>query len=144
MGSAGSFFRSVLTTSLLQDRGRQGAWQKHGWPGRRPPYCTRRPDPRHLVLTPHVCAPLVKSGAFFVLIYLRESQGDTQHAEPRGLSLCTQQGGVEPSGVPEGSFQALHAKRVQMSVPGQQECGRGSSVSPKGDLGSSWGPSRGL
>lgn len=40
-----------------------------------------------LVLRPRICSPLVKSGAFFVLIYLAETQKNTQHAEPSGLSL---------------------------------------------------------
>lgn len=93
--------------------------------------------------TPHL-RPF--SGKWSFLCTDLVTQGDTQHAEPGGLSLwCTQQGRVEPSGTPEGSFQALHAKRAQMSVPGQQECGRRATSVPKvGTLGSSSGPSCGL
>lgn len=83
--------------------------------------------------TPHLCS-FSEKWCFLCTDLLKRAQGDTACRARGPSSWCTRQGRVESSGMPAGSVQALHARRVQMSVPGQQGCGRGSSVSPAGGL----------
>ena len=83
--------------------------------------------------TPHLCS-FSEKWCFPCTDLLKRAQGDTACRAGGPSSWCTRQGRVESSGMPAGSVQALHARRVQMSVPGQQGCGRGSSVSPVGGL----------
>ena len=79
---------------------------------------------------PHL-RPFSEKGSF--LCPDSVTQGDAQHAEPAGLCLwCMQQGRVEPSGMPEGSFQACMPTGHRWMSLGSRNVGEEPPMSPKG------------